>query len=96
LNAMSNRRTAFQAPMQQERIREILEPLWNTPFRQMVNMCSLSRVGSKRALISEQNSSRSLEGLTVWSMRLYRLVVLYGLFASSAQGDLIIWNPVRT
>jgi hypothetical protein len=44
---MSNERTAFsQGPMQQERIREILEPLWNKRFP-VTKICVAPPIGSE-------------------------------------------------
>lgn len=39
-----------KAPMQEERIREILEPLWNKRFPVNTNACSLRRVGSETSI----------------------------------------------
>jgi signal transduction histidine kinase len=52
-----------KAPMQQERIREILEPLWNKRFPVTKNMCSLRRVGSETSIDLLAESLERIDGL---------------------------------
>jgi hypothetical protein len=84
-----------KAPMQQERIREILEPLWNKRFAVTNNKCSLPRVSSETSidLLAEFVSSlERVDGLVNENSPTDSWCAIWGVL-HQLKGDLIILEP---
>jgi signal transduction histidine kinase len=84
-----------KAPMQQERIREILEPLWNKRFPVTNNKCSLPRVSSETSIDLFAEFVASLEridGLVNESSANDSWSAIWGVL-HQLKGDLIILEP---